>query len=475
MSKKLISIIIYIILFISILLGLYRIFPYFSLNIPFWYDPGIYKFMISDYIDNLPNVSFSNLSEYTKSWLEPMLWFLWNILHIIGFNIDNTLSFWLWFFSIITSIFIYINLKKYWRITAIIWIIIFLISIIEYQVFWWNYYKQIIGIIFMLTAFHLMEKKKYLLSIPIIISLFTIHKPSWVYFLITFIIYRVINFFLSSNKNTKEIWIVLIAWIISLIMYLPLFKEQILGLLEPLFTTVLTEWKSGTFFVKEDFWKYNILIIFASLYWLHQKIQKKDFDIISCWYIAWMIWVWFGLFFYNRFYIFFDIFIILMAAYWFWLLYKKNKRIFIILFTLFFITQSIFYYNYLNSHNTPLIDKEEFENIKKIHTIVSKDSMLMVTHKHYSPWIAWYTSKPTIAPGLFGYSIWDLTRWKAWWKWDWKQKCLMIKDYTNKYPNKDIYIWVWKIQPRENFQSWECFEETSIQWKWYQLLKLITK
>lgn len=472
-SKKIIHKIIYILLFISIVLWIYRIVPYFSTNIPFWYDPWIYRFMISEYIQNLPNIQFSNLSEYTKSWLEPHLWFLSNIFHLIWYNIDYILTFWVWFFSIITSIFIYINLKNYSKVTAVIWIIIFLISIIEYQAFWWNYYKQILGIIFMLAWSYLIEKKKYVLSLPLIISLFTIHKATWLYFLITFILYKTINFFLNKSKETKDIQIIFTWWIIALTMYIPLFKEQILELLTPLFNTLLKEWNSGTFFSKEDFWKYNFFIVLPSIYWLYYKIKKKNFDIITCGYITWMIWVWFWLFFYSRFYIFFDIFIILNAAYWFWTLYKNKKNTFLILFYIFFICQSLFYYNYLSNNNTPLINTKEFENIQKINTIVPKDSMIMVTHKHYSSWLSWYTNFPVIAPWFLNYDIWGFNQWKTWWHWDWEHKCKMLEGINLKYPQKQTYLWVGSDQPPANIWNWICFNKTSIWWEWFQLYKII--
>ena len=474
MSEKIINKIIYTILIISIFLWIYRIFPYFSNNIPLGYDPWLYRLLFLDYWNNLPNISFSNLTDRTKLAYPPFLWFLWNILQIIWFKIENLLSFWLWFFSLITSILIYLNLKKYSRITAIIWVSIFLISIIQYQSFWWNYYKQIIWVIFMLSSFYLLEKQKYTLSIPVIIWLFTIHRPSWVYFLITYIIYKLLNYIFSKEKfnindSKKEIYIILWTWIMSILIYIPVFQEQILWLIKPLFTTALTDWQSWTFFSKADFWKYNIFIILASIYWLYINIEKKKFDIITSWYIAWMIWVWFWLFFYNRFYIFFDIFIILMAAYSFWKIYKQNHKYFLHILLIFFISQSIYYYSYVNLHNQPLIDKTEFENILKIDKIIPEDSILMVTHKNYSPWIAWYVYKPTIAPWLFMENKWNLEEWKLWWDWDWEVKCNMIQDYKDL--KKPLYLWIWKRQFPENLDNQTCFEAV-ISWVWYALLKV---
>lgn len=468
-KKKQIKLILYIILLFSIFLGFYRIFPYFSVNIPLGYDPWLYRLLFLDYTNNLPNIDFSNFTDRTKSAYPPFLGFLWNILYIIWFNIDNLLSFWLWSFSIISSIFIYLNLKKYSRITAIVWVIIFLISIIQYQAFWWNYYKQIIWIIFMLSSLFLLERKKYFLAFPLIISTFTIHRPTWVYFLLIFIFYKFVNFLLKKDKNYKDIIIIFVWWLFAISIYYPVFHEQILNLLKPLVTTIGETWKSWTFFSKQEFWKYNIFIILVSLYWIYHKINKKDFDFITIWYLVWMLWVWFWLFFYNRFYIFFDIFIILIAAYSFWILYKKNKKIFIILFTIFFILQSSYYYNYVKNNNHPLIGQEEFENIKKINTIVPKNSILMITHKNYSPWIAGYTYKPTIAPWLFKENKWSIKTWKIWWNSDGKKKCELLNDYKNL--KKTIYLWIWQRQPKSNLENWKCFEEILV-WNGYALLKI---
>ncbi len=463
------KIIIYIVLFLSIIFWVYRIYPYIKLNIPFGYDPWLYKILFLDYINNLPNINFTNISHRTRIAYPPFLWFFWNILYIIWFDIDNLLSFWLGFFSMITSIFIYLNLKKYSKIIALFWIIIFSISIIEYQAFWWNYYKQIIWIIFMLTSIFLLEKKKYLLSIPIIIALFTIHRPAWVYFVISFIIYKTINYLIYRKRGYKDIFIILFAWIIATATYIPVFNEQILSLLKPLLTTADPSVKSWTFFLKEQFGIYNIFIILLSLYWLYKKIIKKDFDYITSSYIAWIIWVWFWLFFYNRFFIFFDIFIILVASYSLWELYKDKKRLFLIIFISFFIIQSSYYLNYINKNNTPLISKVEFEKINKINTIIPSNSTIMVTSKNYSPWIAWYTYKPTIAPWLFELNPWTLNKWKIWWLSDWKIKCKMLNQIKKDYDN--LYLWIWERQYKENLNWWQCFKKI-INWKHFALFKI---
>jgi hypothetical protein len=93
----------------------------------------------------------------------------------------------------------------------------------------------------------------------------------------------------------------------------------------------------------------------------------------------------------------------------------------------------------------------------------------MVTHKNYSPWIAGYTYKPTIAPWLFKENIWWLETWKKWWTSDWKKKCELIQDYKKLW--KPLYIWIGERQPTSNLNNWDCFEKI-ISWKWHALLKI---
>jgi len=460
-----------ILLVISIVFGLYRVYPYFFSNVPFGYDPGLYRVMFLQYFHNLPNIDFSNLYLWIKQTYPPFLGILWDIFHVIWFNVDFLLTFGLWFFSIITSGFIYLLLKKYWKVTAILWMIIFFLSIIQYKAFWWNYYKQIIWIIFMLVGLYLLEKDKKILLIPILIWLFTIHRPSWVFFLLIIFVYKIWKYIINKEKNYKDLILIWIAWIIAFLMYLPFFNELILPLLKPLVSTIWT-WHSGTFFDKSEFAKLEFLIIILSFYGIYLKWKNKEFDFILSWYIAGVLRIGLWMFFYNRFYIFFDIFIILLAAYWLWYLYKNNKKIFILVFGLFFVWQSYLYLTYLSKNNKPLISQNELNDIKKINNMATWDYMMMVTYKNYSPWIHGYTMKETIAPWLFDWNIWNLKQWKNWWFSNGKYKCQVFKEYIEKY-HKNVYIWLGERQPKSNY-SWKCFE-VILDKKKYKLLKVNKK
>lgn len=451
MKTKLIDYLLIIILVLSIIFWLYRFYPYIFSDVPLWYDPGLYRHMFMDYFNSLPYVDFDSFTLRTRQAYPPFLGLLWNVFLLIWYDVDFLVTFMLAFFSVITSIYIYLYLKKYSKIIAIYWMILFFISIIQYESFFLNYYKQIIWIIFLLVSLYLLEKKKFILSIPIIITLFTINRPWWLFFVIMIIFYKLLNL----KSPNKIIYTILFSWVISLLMYLPLFNEMILWLIKPLTTTFLVTWNSGTFFSLDNFIYYDYPIILLSFYWLYLKISRKDFDFTTIWYITWFLWVWLRLFFYSRFLIFFDIFIILIAAYWLWELYNK-KKIYSLIFILLFSIQSYNYINYLNTYGKPFIPKSEFDIMYKLDSILSKDSLLMTTHKHYSSWLFWYTNKPIIAPWFFEYDLWERSDWDKWWEGNWVVKCEMINDY-NIY-KKDLYIWIWVDQDEEDLSWGDCFK-----------------
>lgn len=482
MNSKIYYYILIIILVLSIIFWLYRFYPYLYSDVPLWYDPWLYRRMFLDYFSSLPYVDFASFTPRTREAYPPYIWLLWNILNIIGYSADFIITFILAFFSFISSVFLYLILKKYSRNTAFFWVIIFFISVIQYESFFLNYYKQILWIIFLLVSLYLLENKKYLLSIPIIISMFTVNRPAGVFFVIMLVFYVLYNYivwifkwknvplikgektivhklggFVSVyNKNIVYILLtVLFSGIIALFMYLPLIDEQILSLIEPLTTTFLVSWSSWTFFDIPDYINYNWPIIVLSFFGLYYKITKKDFDFVTIWYLVWLLWIVFRLFFYNRFLIFFDLFIILFAAYWLWELYNK-KKLFSSIFILFFCIQSYNYLGYLHYNWVAFIPKSEFEMMNKLDTLLPKDSMIMVTHRHYTPRLFWYTTKPIIAPWMFEYDLWEKSDWDKWLNSDWIEKCEMIKDY--KIYNKEIYIWLWIDQIQENLTWANCFE-----------------
>jgi len=429
--------------------------PYISSSIPLGYDPGLYRYFFLEYMQYLPNINYNQIAGWTQTAFEPFLWYLWIVLQSIGYGVDFLLTRWLVFFSIVTSIFIYFVLKPYGQKTARIGVILFLISIVQYQAFWWHYYKQVIGIIFMLGSLWLIHRKQYLLSIPLIIATLTIQRPAGLFLLLTIVAYS-IGLYIQEKKLPRWLWYTtLAAGLAALICYLPLREYLIAPLIKPLLWSAFIEWQSGTFFSKDQFVFYALPYILLTAYGLYLKYRQKAFDIVVAGAIIGLIWIGGQLFFYNRMLIFMDIFLILMSAWTLGVILKNRYGWILVAVVLGY--QSIHYGSYVANHQTALIPQEEFALIQKINTELPQDAIMMVSHKNYSPRIVWYTYRPTIAPWLLDRNPRNLDERKTRRTNDGATKCRMLQEIED-IENKKIYLRIGSRQPTEDLSAWNCFQ-----------------
>src|SRR3989344_4426879 len=169
-------------LIISIILILFiRVLPYLNNSISLGYDPGIYKYAIE-----------GNTDKWISSVFEPLFLNFTSFLKTI-LTIDQILIQLFIFLSIILGLTIYITTKKFFdENIAILSTILYSISIIQFKLFSYFYYKNIIALILLLLTFYLI-KSNNLIFILTASSLAGIHKPTFLIFALAFIIYTLIK------------------------------------------------------------------------------------------------------------------------------------------------------------------------------------------------------------------------------------------------------------------------------------------
>lgn len=192
--------VLWIIFILSLLLGSYRIFGYFVYHIPYGYDPGFFRHAIQASLDILPAIIPA--PDPTLPYHEPLFGIFSVILTFIGFSSDTIIGPFLGFLSIFTAGALYFFGKQSQsRSLGLLAGSIFLLSLIQYQEYWWNYWRNILGILFLIFSLGLIRKKSPL-AILTIAGLFTIHRPSALYFAV------VVTFALSIQmiRERKIAW-----------------------------------------------------------------------------------------------------------------------------------------------------------------------------------------------------------------------------------------------------------------------------
>lgn len=129
-------------------------------------------------------------------------------------------------------------------------------------------------------------------------------------------------------------------------------------------------------------------------------MDKKEFDIIFVGFLVGLTWSVLRLFFYNRMFVFFDIFVILMAAYSIIHVIGKWSRMSVyVVVTLFFVVQGYLYMVHAYAQSTQhTISREEFDIVRNLDIIVPEDASILSTYRGYTPWLLGYSHRRTLAP-----------------------------------------------------------------------------
>lgn len=431
---------------IALLIGSYRLVWYFVYNIPYGYDPGFFRYGIQTSLEALPNIA-APTSVYLP-YNEPLYGILTTVLTFIGYSPDTIVGPFLWFLSIFTAFCIYFFSKQSYNRS--VWVVaasIFLLSIVQFQEYWWNYWRNILGIIFLIISLGLVLRKSPL-AILTIAGLFTIHRPSALYFAVVVLIAIIVLSIQQRKIQWKQIGIVLLWGLVAL----PLYFNQLgflTDMIEPLSTTFGGNTRSGTFVNSREFFylifPYFLVLIPA----IFRKMEKKEFDMIFIGFLVGLAWSVFRLFFYNRMFVFFDLFVIMMAAYSvIYIVLHLQKKIGYTIIGIFFILQGWLYishaYEYASRHS---ISREEFDIVKNLNILVPENSTILSTHRIYTPWILGYSGLRTLAPWLLENQIWDESKWNTfYYTADDTTRCTMIEEYHSLSEN--LYVFVGDNQPK---------------------------
>lgn len=459
LNKKTIFFCIFVI-FIVIFIGL-KFQSYFSSTIPLWYDHGIYRAFFMMLQNQLPYLDLWQLPIWVKSIYEPFSGILYiTTQSILWISVDSFLLRWVVAIHSILAFFIYILLRKYNQKTALIGILLYTTSVIQYQVFWRWYIKQMIGVIFLLTAYYLFEKKKYRLLLPILAGLFTVNRPGALFFVISFVVYKIVQYITSKIWTWKDIYPIIIGWILALIIYWPILYQQIFSMFGPMFGQIFIWDQSGTFFDKSSYFIHNTIIIIFSIFWCiiwYQKNIQRKLPMELIWFSVGILRVWLQLFFYNRMLGYLDIFVIIFAAYGLSYLISLGNKVWKYIAIWIYILQILFFVWYAGGTNFPLIVEKEFESIKQIPSLIQSWDKIMVTDKKYSAFLMWYANYNIIARWLFDLDPRTTKQWEYWHLVDGKTKCILLN--TLPQEKKPNYLWIWSLQKATDLSWANCLQK----------------
>jgi hypothetical protein len=438
--------IIFVVIPVAILL-VFRIIPYLNNGVPLGYDPGIYKYIMETYSGNLPGLPGDNLELWVRNGFPPGLFVITDLLYLIGYDTHMILTGIFIFFELMLGLGIYAAAGRFFgREVGVLSLIIYSISIVQYQVFWYMYYKNVAALFVMLIALFLLKSGKYLPFIITASFVGALHRPTFLIFGLIYLAYMTIHR-KEFVRNTLAGAVILA---LTLVFYIPNMKGAIVDNIEPIVTANIG---AGTFISLFTYQFSSLSYLPFALLGFFIFIKRKDFNPFFLLFSISGIIVYFKLIFFNRFIIHLDVAMIVLAAIGFYDLIKSNKRMGTAVLSILFLT-SLFVMNQNAIEAKPLISENELNNIEQLSSVES-DAYVMSTSSYYSPWILGYSGRRTIAPGLFDYDRWSHEDWRAFWATGEKEKAVsMLEVYE-----RPIYIYIGErnIVNETKFEN-ECFD-----------------
>ena len=436
----------YILLGMGLALWLYRWIHFLSSDIPLWYDAGFYKLIFSVYHTVISTWSTSSIPYWFEH--EPLIGVLWFFFHLLGISYDQMIMQGTLLLSLLPGVILFVLFRKEHSYLAALLAILYWTSLVQYELFYWVYIKQILGIALMLLMLYYSNGKRYLLSALFLFLIILLHRTTALYAALTLVMF--IGFTTLQQKKFPVKLVLMGLWAIALwlCIYIPFWSIISWGI------PMLFSGYGGYFLDKQTYILYSAFPLFLSLVWLFAAIKKKKVDIFFWWYVVWVLWILVWLVNFNRVLGFLDIFVLIFAFRGVVFLFQTRKRLgrgIVVPLLVYSIRQ---YISFVPRNMETLIIPEEFTVIKSFAQTLDPSAIIMITSKNYTPWIAGYAEREYISPGYSALNTRDENTWNQWWEVDGQGKCSLLKDYQSL--NRPLYLWIGQDQYGENLSWGNC-------------------
>lgn len=383
------------------------------------YDYGFYLFAIK----NAASLGVKTFSGVFGGFNNPLFF----ISHAVGANPEVFLTVSYFIAAVLSAIAIYYYLLKYDTRAAVFAVALYAASLIQieaYSMFLWKYAVAVPLLLFGLKAYE--EKKWWLFGILGTILALT-HRTSFLVFMMVVLILFVIN--LATLKK----WVQLISLGATSIIAVVLSSSVWLPIANNLINNGNYFVETGLFLNNQNKWAMILPTLMLAIYGIYSKRNSKIPKSISVMLVLSLVWYMFGLPFYQRMFLYFDLALIGFAALGIaniQLHYKAYTHT--VLGVILGLIGVIAFGYSIQKH--PYIDQAHINEIKTFKAPDGVVPFILISSADDAPWILGYTEKVRLgAPGLFE-DPHTKDEWENFWR-GYKQQ-----EFISKYP-RPLYLY----------------------------------
>ena len=378
-----------------------RLFPLTRSSVPLGYDPGFYKYTMDLYYNALPQIPEQELAIWVKEMYPQGLFVLSDVMYVTAGTtaIDNINYVFPFLGAFIVFPLFAVTRTLFGSRVGVIASILYAISYTQYTAFTMLYFKNILGLTFLLLAIYALEKRKDGLVASMFAAMGIFHRPEFLLFTLILIAYFIIH---------RRRGIVLAA-IGTAVLIAPFWIPR----WEIYWGVASTTIGGGTFFGFDTYTLVSLAYLpFAAIGAVYLLVNRGLNSVLFYFAITCIIVV-FQLFFFNRFIIMLDIAIIILAALGIncTLLQKMGwQRIAGIAGILLVLALSVLPTVTEMNMVRPRMTEEQLGAIEWIKDNAEDNAYVLATSSD-APWVLGWSERRVLAPGLFEWYLQSKEEW----------------------------------------------------------------
>jgi len=320
--------------------------------------------------------------------------------------------------------------------------VLYAVSYTQFGVFYMCYFKNVLGLMFLLFAIYALEKEKYGLMAVAFAGLGIFHRPEFLIFALILIPY------FALHRRRGIVLGALGAAALIAPFWIPRLESNWSLLSDVLNTAVVNAHLgdssgSGTFFSFAAYREVSLAYFPFALMGLIHLVIKRNWNSVLFYFLINSVIVVFELFFYKRLIIPLDIALIMLAALGIEqaiLQRAKIPKVVLIAIVALIIVATVVPTIEGEMDADPFISEEQLETIEWINESTENDALVMAT-SYDAPWVLGWSAKRIIAPGLFEWSLHTEDEWREFLGTsDANLADKFLEDYWNAY-REPIYIY----------------------------------
>ncbi len=397
-------------------------------DVPLGYDPGMYRYLFLRY-----SASFPFLPSLDPWGMEqPTGLFLLSALPLKFLSVDLMLG-WIWNLVpvFLSGTFAWIFYRREGAVTGVCVLLMALLSIAQYDGFIAMYWKTFASLFFMILTFTFLERKSWM-AIPAGALTIAIHHQTGFLFLVTVGSWAAIRLWMDRKKPPLWLFVTVgVGALLGILFYAPIWSTAVL----PHFVSVFSgaSMPAGSFPPPAFFFLHQGILLFFGLGGFVISFQRERGTLWQ-WAVLWSgVFVVMHFFFYRRFFLHLDFFLVPFAARGLVQLWKMHRSSFAhVLIALALLAQAVasaysfapemfpFWCRMLPSVCSafppivpePEITVEALREMSAARHRIPTETLILSLEPTSTPWLrGWMPDHRVAGPGIFS-SPWDYDGWE---------------------------------------------------------------